>query len=63
MLSQFDLVCDKAILNQLVSTVYMIGGLIGSLSSGAISDRHVGYSIVQYAHINLDPPTADGVVM
>jgi hypothetical protein len=37
--SKFNLVCGWDFLNQFVSTMYMIGVMIGSLSSGALSDR------------------------
>jgi len=39
MLYQFDLVCGREFLVELVTSVYMIGIFIGSMTCGAVSDR------------------------
>lgn len=37
---QWDLVCSKAGLNSLGSSIYMFGLLVGSVAFGAMADRY-----------------------
>jgi hypothetical protein len=36
---QFDLVCGLEHLTELISTIYMLGTLIGAFATGLISDK------------------------
>ncbi len=48
---QFELVCSYSWLNQLSSTGFMLGMLLGSVLSGILSDRFVDVSIKLPSHV------------